>query len=55
MAFGGVSGFACMKKAVAVLFVTAFALMLAGCGPCGFFWDEWRSSKSCSPGPEPVK
>ena len=26
---------------------------LAGCGPCGFFWDDWRPSKSCRGEPAP--
>jgi hypothetical protein len=45
-----------MKKAVAVLLLTGFALALAGCsGPCGFIWDDWRSGKSCRGEPEPQK
>jgi hypothetical protein len=45
-----------MKKAVAVLLLTAFALALAGCsGPCGFIWDDWRAGKFCRGEPEPQK
>jgi hypothetical protein len=44
-----------IKKAVAVLLVTVFGLALAGCSPCGFIWDDWRSSKSCRGEPAPQK
>jgi hypothetical protein len=44
-----------IKKAVAVLLVSVLALALAGCSPCGFIWDDWRSSKSCRGEPAPQK
>jgi len=40
------------RKAVLILVLAAFGLTLAGCGPCGFFWDEWRS-RSCHGEPAP--
>jgi hypothetical protein len=56
MAGVGFSGLRVMKKALAVLLLTGFALTLAGCsGPCGFIWDDWRWSKSCRGEPEPQK
>jgi hypothetical protein len=41
-----------VNKAVVVALLTALGLTLAGCGPCGFFWDEWRS-RSCHGEPAP--
>jgi hypothetical protein len=41
-----------VKKALLVVVLTGFGLMLSGCGPCGFFWDDWRS-KSCRSEPAP--
>ena len=35
--------------------LTAFGLTLSGCGPCGLFWDDWRSSKSCRGEPAPQR
>ena len=35
------------KRGLLVLILAGFALTLAGCGPCGFFWDDWRSPKGC--------
>lgn len=56
MTDGRVLGFCVMKKAVAVLLLTGFALALAGCsGPCGFIWDDWRYGKACRGEPAPQK
>jgi hypothetical protein len=44
-----------LRKAVAVALVASFGLMLASCSPCGFFWDDWRSAKSCHGEPAPSK
>jgi len=35
-----------------LLVLAALGLTLSGCGPCGFFWDDWRS-KSCRSEPAP--
>ena len=42
-----------VKKALFVVLLTVLGLTLSGCGPCGFFWDDWRSSKSCRSEPAP--
>ena len=42
-----------VKKALVVVLLMAFGLVLSGCGPCGFFWEDWRSSKSCRSDPAP--
>jgi hypothetical protein len=41
------------KRAVLIVVLAAMSLALAGCGPCGFFWDDWRSGKSCHGEPAP--
>jgi hypothetical protein len=41
------------KRAAVFLLLTGLSLSLAGCGPCGFFWDDWRSGKSCRGEPAP--
>jgi hypothetical protein len=41
------------KRAVVFLLLTLVGVSLAGCGPCGFFWDDWRSGKSCRGEPAP--
>jgi hypothetical protein len=41
------------KRAVLIVVLAAMGLTLAGCGPCGFFWDDWRSGKSCRSEPAP--
>jgi hypothetical protein len=41
------------KKAALFVLLTAVGLMLAGCGPCGFFWDDWRSPQGCRAEPAP--
>jgi hypothetical protein len=40
------------RRATLVLVLAALSVTLAGCGPCGFFWDDWRS-KSCRSEPAP--
>ena len=35
------------KRAALVLVLAALSVTLTGCGRCGFFWDDWRSGKSC--------
>ncbi len=40
------------RRAALVLVLAALSVTLAGCGPCGFFWDDWRS-KSCRSEPAP--
>jgi len=42
-----------VRKALLVVLLTVFGLTLAGCSPCGFFWDDWRSGKSCRGEPAP--
>jgi hypothetical protein len=56
MAYGRVGVLRIMKRAVAVLLLTGFALALAGCsGPCGFIWEDWRRGKVCRSEPAPQK
>ena len=43
------------KRAVLIVVLAAVGLTLAGCGPCGFFWDDWRSAKSCRSEPAPPR
>jgi hypothetical protein len=53
---GARTEFCVMKKGLAVLLLTTFALALGGCsGPCGFIWDDWRYGKSCRSEPAPQK
>jgi len=42
-----------VRKALAFAMLAALGLTLSGCGPCGFFWDDWRSGKSCHGEPAP--
>jgi hypothetical protein len=44
-----------INKALLVVLLTVFGLTLSGCGPCGFFWDDWRSGKSCRSEPAPPR
>ena len=43
------------KRAVLIVVLAAMGLTLAGCGPCGFFWDDWRSGRSCRSEPAPPR
>ena len=43
------------NKAVLIVLLTAFGLMLSGCGRCGFFWEDWRSPNSCRSDPAPPR
>jgi hypothetical protein len=40
------------RRAAAALLLTAFGLMLAGCGPCGFTWSEWHGPAACRAEPK---
>jgi hypothetical protein len=40
------------RRAGILLVLAALSVTLSGCGPCGFFWDDWRS-KSCRSEPAP--
>lgn len=42
-------------RAAIVLVLAALSITLAGCSPCGFFWDDWRSGKACRSDPAPPK
>lgn len=44
-----------LKKALLVAMLAVLGATLAGCGPCGFIWDDWRSGKSCHSEPSPPK
>ena len=44
-----------LRRVVLIVLLTAFGLTLSGCGPCGLFWDDWRSSKSCRGEPAPQR
>jgi len=44
-----------INKALLVVLLTASGLTLIGCSPCGFFWDDWRSAKSCRSEPAPPR
>jgi hypothetical protein len=35
------------KQAAVFVLLALLGVSLSGCGPCGFFWDDWRSGKSC--------
>jgi hypothetical protein len=41
-----------LRKAVLIVLLTALGLTLSGCGPCGFFWTDWRLD-SCRGEPAP--
>ena len=43
------------KRAVLIVVLAAMGLTLSGCGPCGFFWDDWRSGRSCRSEPAPPR
>ena len=38
-------------RAALVLVLAVLSVTLAGCGPCGFFWDDWRSGKAAAASP----
>jgi len=43
------------RKALLVAVLAVLGITLVGCGPCGFFWDDWRSGKACHGEPAPPK
>jgi hypothetical protein len=43
-----------MAKRVGIwVCLAVLGLTLAGCSPCGFFWEDWRSGKVCRGEPAP--
>jgi hypothetical protein len=44
-----------VRKVVVLALLAVVGVTLAGCGPCGFFWDDWRSGKACRSEPAPPK
>jgi hypothetical protein len=42
-----------LRTVVTVGLLVLFGLTLAGCSPCGFIWDDWRSGRSCHGEPAP--
>ena len=42
-----------LGKALALVLLAVMGLALAGCSPCGFIWDGWRSPYGCRAEPAP--
>jgi hypothetical protein len=40
------------KRGLLILILAGLGLTLSGCGPCGFFWTDWRLD-SCRGEPAP--
>jgi hypothetical protein len=42
-----------VQRAVVLALLAMLGLSVAGCGPCGFVWDDWRFGKACRSEPAP--